>query len=420
MPYLFSEHQLTENRVFRDAIHGYIHVDDATIWQLINTREMQRLRRIHQLGGTLQVYMCAEHSRFTHSLGVYEIVRRMVSEVSDVATLLSDEEKLTVMAAGLLHDIGHGPFSHSFEHVFNQNHELFSQKIILDEHSEVHQVLEKASPGLSINVASVIAKTHPNAVLVGMISSQCDADRMDYLLRDSYFTGTTYGQFDLERILRCMKVKDHKIVFKYSGIQALENYILARYHMYGQVYYHPVTRAYEQLLITIFARLKEIYPTHPELIAHYPYLKPFFSGDVDVKSYLRIDEQVIMSLFMELEECEDPILSDLCRRFIDRHLFDYMTIEAKASDQLDEKYEEMKQLSLKNGYHPTYYVLKDVTQTPPYVDYGPNEQVQNILILMPTGEVKLISSVSSIVEATVKTNVRRIANYIFYPKELRS
>ena len=225
--------ELNEKRVIRDAIHDYIHVDHLIIWRLINSQEMQRLRRIKQLGGTYQVFQSAEHSRFVHSLGVYQVVRRML-ETECLSNALNDYDKLCVMCAGLLHDIGHGPFSHSFEGVFGGNHEDMTVKMILED-SEVHHILSSFYEKLPQDVASIIQHTHPHHILIQMVSSQLDADRMDYLLRDSYMSGTTYGHFDMSRILRTMRIRDGKIVYKESGVQAIENYILARYHMYWQV-----------------------------------------------------------------------------------------------------------------------------------------------------------------------------------------
>ena len=232
----------SEVKVLRDPIHGYIHIDLQVVWDVINTSWFQRLRRIRQLGGASLVYHCAEHTRFAHSLGVYEIVRRMVTEVTDIKDTLSDYEKVCVMLAGLLHDIGHGPFSHTFEGITTTSHEEFSCRII-EEDTDVHKVLEEAMPGLAKDVADVIRHEAKNPLLSQMISSQLDADRMDYLLRDAYFTGTAYGQFDLERILRTIRIQDgNTLVVKESGVYAVENYIMSRYHMYWQVYYHPTAR----------------------------------------------------------------------------------------------------------------------------------------------------------------------------------
>ena len=234
-----------EEKVLRDPVHGYIHVRLQVIWNVINSSWFQRLRRIRQLGGAFMVYHCAEHSRFEHSLGVYELVRRMVTEVTDISEALDEREKVTVMLAALLHDVGHGPYSHAFEGVTDTSHEEFTCRII-EENTEITSILENCAEGLSKDVADVIRHKSRNPLLVQLISSQLDADRFDYLLRDAYFTGAKYGEYDLERILRVMRVTEgNQLVVKESGVYAVENYIMARYHMYWQVYYHPVARSYE-------------------------------------------------------------------------------------------------------------------------------------------------------------------------------
>ena len=155
--YKLSYTKLNDSKVFRDAVHNYIHVDQPVLLELINSKEMQRLRRIKQLGGTHQVYQSAEHSRFCHSLGVYFIVRKMIFN-SEIGDYINDYDKLTVMCAALLHDLGHGPFSHCFEEAFGFNHEEYTIKIINND-SEVHHILENFEPGFSKKVSSVIAKT---------------------------------------------------------------------------------------------------------------------------------------------------------------------------------------------------------------------------------------------------------------------
>ena len=184
----------------------------------------------------------------------------------------------------------------------------------------MNQVLTRYHPDLPEDVAKVIEKKHPNKVLVQMVSSQIDADRMDYLLRDSYFSGTTYGQFDLARILRTLRLVDHQIVYKNSGVQAIENYILARYHMYWQVYYHPTARSFEQLLSQVFKRIKDLYQDGFDFDTDIRYLLPFLKNHWDYRDYLNLDESVVQYYFRCFSDSKDPILSDLSRRFLDRHL----------------------------------------------------------------------------------------------------
>ena len=403
--YKLSYTKLSDSKVFRDAIHNYIHVDQPVLLELINSKEMQRLRRIKQLGGTYQVYHSAEHSRFCHSLGAYFIVRKMIFN-SEIGEYINDYDKLTVMCAALLHDLGHGPFSHCFEDAFGLNHEEYTIRIINGD-SEVYRILESFEPGFSKKVSSVIAKTHPNKILIQMISSQLDADRMDYLLRDSYFTGTTYGHFDLYRILRVMKVFNNKIVYKASGVQAIENYILARYHMYWQVYYHPTSRSYEQLLISIFRRMKDLYLKGYNF-GDIRYLKTFLEEKVDILSYTKLDENIVLYYFRLLSEGNDKILADLCDRFLNRKLFLYHDLNNK-----DEKLKIMD-LYAKKGYDPRYYVVSDDQSQIPYLYYS-NDETEAIEIIVDH-ELRSLPEVSEIVGAITNSKKNKIDHKIFYPE----
>ena len=156
--------KLDESKVLKDPVHSYIHINYEVVWQCIDSKEFQRLRRIRQLGGDFQVYPTAEHSRFSHSLGVYEIVRRMVTEIKSLSNELSEYDKVSVMLAGLLHDVGHGPFSHAFEHVTNHSHEDYTVKIILG-NTELNGVLSKVSKNLPRDIVAIIQHTHKNDIL---------------------------------------------------------------------------------------------------------------------------------------------------------------------------------------------------------------------------------------------------------------
>lgn len=398
--------QLKETHVFRDAIHNYIPIEYDVLLELVNSDAMQRLRRIKQLGGTYQVYQSAEHSRFTHSLGVYAIVRRMLID-SVLKNELNDYDKLTVMCAALLHDIGHGPFSHCFENVFHLQHESYTIQIIQND-KQIYHILEDCVEGLANDVVAIIKKTHPNAILVQMISSQLDADRMDYLLRDSYFTGTTYGQFDLSRILRVMKVCDGKIVYKQSGVQAIENYILARYHMYWQVYYHPTTRSYEQILISLFQRLQDLYDQNKDL-GDIRYLEPFLNHHISIQDYLYLDEGIMFYYLRLFTESNDKILQDLSSRFLNRHLLAYQDYQSKQQKQ------QLEKLCQNKGYDPRYYVLCDDQKQVPYHHYGNSNDISEIQIMVKEQLVAL-SDISEIVGAITSSNKRKIDQKIFYPK----
>ena len=238
-------------KVFRDTLYGNIPVEYQLIWDLIDTREFQRLRRIRQLSGVSMVFHTAEHSRFGHSLGTYFIANRMSNEVVDLKETLSEYEKIVFLGAALLHDVGHGPYSHAFEHVFGIRHEQITCDMIENKDTEINKVLSKY-PGLASDIAGIIRHDGKYPLIESLVTSQLDVDRLDYLNRDAQFTGATYGVVDVDRLIRVMRISDGQICYKDKGVHAIENYLMSRYHMYWQIYYHPVARSYEIILESIY------------------------------------------------------------------------------------------------------------------------------------------------------------------------
>lgn len=377
----------SEIKVLRDPIHGYIHISYQVIWDLLNSSEFQRLRRIHQLGGDFMVYHTAEHSRFSHSLGVYEIVRRMISEVDSISIHLNEFEKIQVMCAGLLHDIGHGPFSHMFENLHNRTHEEMTIQIILDDSTEVHRILKSCHIELPKYVASIIQHKHEKELLNQMISSQLDADRMDYLLRDAYETGTSYGNFDLERILRTLRVSDGYLCMKESGMHSVEDYIMARYHMYWQVYLHPDAKAYEILILNFIERYKNVHNTCTIQV-----FEPFCEKEFTLQEYLLLDDNRVMYGFQEALFCTDEILRDLAYKILNRKLLDWV------ENPIEEEVERIKKCckNIQYYYYEEYSLNKQVM---PYQELS---ESQTIWILTPNGKRYPLSKCSEIVKALLK------------------
>ncbi|MEK3992490.1 MULTISPECIES: HD domain-containing protein [Robertmurraya] len=410
----YSQEKLVEEKVFKDPVHRYVHVRDRVIWDLIGTKEFQRLRRIKQLGTTYLTFHGAEHSRFNHSLGVYEIIRRIIDDVFDGRPEWNSEQRLLSLCAALLHDLGHGPFSHSFEKVFDLDHEAFTQKIILG-NTEVNRVLTKVSKDFPKMVAEVIAKTSPNKLVISLISSQIDADRMDYLQRDAYFTGVSYGHFDMERILRVMRPKEDQVVIKQSGMHAVEDYIMSRYQMYWQVYFHPVTRSAEVILTKILHRAKHLYQKGYQFKHEPIHFYSVFAENITLYDYLKLDEAVILYYFQMWEEEEDLILRDLCVRFMDRNLFKYVEFDpAKEYKKLS----ELSTLFAKAGLDPEYYLVVDSSSDLPYDFYRPGEEEERlpIQLLMKNGEVRELSRESQIVDAI--SGKRRTDHKLYFPADL--
>jgi len=412
MPYW--NQKLNEEKVFKDPVHRYIHVRDQVIWDLIGTKEFQRLRRIKQLGTTFLTFHGAEHSRFNHSLGVYEIVRRIVDDVFQGRKEWNEEDRLLSLCAAILHDLGHGPFSHSFEKVFDLDHEHFTQAIILGD-TEVNKVLSKVHIDFPSKVSEVIAKTSENKLVVSLISSQIDADRMDYLLRDAYFTGVSYGHFDMERILRVMRPREDQVVIKKSGMHAVEDYIMSRYQMYWQVYFHPVTRSAEVILTKILHRAKYLHENYYSFKIHPQHFYSLFEEEISLQEYLKLDEAVFLYYFQMWQEEDDPILRDLCWRFMDRHLFKYVEFDPAKEYK---KHVELVQLFKKAGIDPDYYLVLDSSSDLPYDFYRPGEEEERLPIhlLMPNGELKELSRESEIVDAI--SGKRRTDHKLYFPMDL--
>jgi uncharacterized protein len=406
--------QLSEEKVFKDPVHRYIHVRDKIIWDLIGTKEFQRLRRIKQLGTTYLTFHGAEHSRFNHSLGVYEIIRRIIDDVFVGREHWDHSERLLCLCAALLHDLGHGPFSHSFEKVFHLDHEDFTQAIILDD-TEVNKVLRRMGDDFPKKVAEVIAKTYKNKLVVSLISSQIDADRMDYLLRDAYYTGVSYGNFDMERILRVMRPREDQVVIKRSGMHAVEDYIMSRYQMYWQVYFHPVTRSAEVILTKILHRAKKLHKDGYSFKTKPVHFYSLFQEKVNLEEYLRLDEAVILYYFQEWQNETDPILSDLCRRFVNRNLFKY--VEFSPTNEQMKKLLELNGLFKKAGIDPEYYLVVDSSSDLPYDFYRPGEEGERlpIYLLMPNGELRELSRESVIVDAI--SGKRRTDHKLYFPQD---
>jgi len=396
--------KLSEEKVLRDPIHGYVKINDQIIWDVLACKEVQRLRRIKQLGSTSVVYHTGEHSRLAHSLGVYEIIRRMCNEVEDLKEILSEHEKIVVELAGLLHDIGHAPFSHSFESILNCSHEDYTIQIIKSD-SEVSEVLRRYDENLPNEVASIIMGNHPNAILCQMVSSQLDADRMDYLLRDSYFTGTAYGQFDLERIMRTLRVKDNRLVVKESGMHTVEDYIMARYHMYWQVYYHPVSRSFDALLNQCFTRLKDL-QKEKDITKDFEMFKPLLTQKVLTnKQFQRLDDASCVYGIRLMSEYNDPILSDLASRILDRRLFQDTDID---------NIKAVEDYCLENHYDLKYYIYCDSQKQNPYKPYSEKDD-KSIWVKCKDDSVKELASISKIVRALVENEDTTDAK-LFYPK----
>lgn len=417
----FQNEKLKHEVVLRDPVHGYIHIEDKVVFDVLQSKEFQRMRRIKQLGPISYVFPGATHTRFEHNLGVYELTRQICDifakkypSTSPDDGLWNVNNRLLVICAGLLHDIGHGPYSHTFEHLFGTNHEKIGQKIITDPHTEVNKALKQVSPNFPEMVASVIAKTYPDPQVVKMISSQADADRMDYLQRDAYFTGVTYGQFDLSRILRVIRPYKDGICFTDNGMHAVEDYIVSRYQMYQQVYFHRVGRSMEVILHHLLQRAKDVYQDGNLPVT--PSLAKFLAGNWTIEDYLKLDDGVMETNFSMWSDASDPILADLSKRY----LFRKQLASVKINDETKNLLPKLKDLIKQAGFNPTYYTATNSAFDEPYDAYKPSGKNANsqIEIMQDDGSLIELSELSPLVKAlngTFQGDER-----FFFPKTMLS
>lgn len=403
-------------KIFRDPVHNYIQVNSLVIYNLINTKEFQRLRRIKQLGTSSFTFHGAEHSRFSHCLGAYEIARRVSDKFErHYPNQWSPKESFLTMVAALLHDLGHGPFSHTFERLFHTDHEAVTQEIITNPETEICQILKTVSEDFPNQVASVIDHTHPNKTIVSLISSQIDVDRMDYLLRDSYYTGASYGQFDLTHILRTIRPVASGIAFDQKGMHAVEDYIIRRYQMYTQIYFHPASRSVELVLEKLLQRAKWLYQKNPNYFSlSAPKLVPFFKEITTLEDYLYLDDSILTSYFQSWIDSEDAILSDLAASFINRKLFKSLSLDEKDTSTLS----ALKQCIAAVGFDPDYYTGCHKTVDLPYDSYHPRDKKPRtqIDILDKHGSIVELSQLSSLVSSL--TGKHQIDFRFYFPKEM--
>ncbi|AYW46958.1 hypothetical protein C7K38_00375 [Tetragenococcus osmophilus] len=421
LPYKYQT--LPIEKVFRDPVHNYIHVNHQVILDLINSKEVQRLRRIKQLGTSSFTFHGAEHSRFSHSLGVYEITRRIcnIFQQNYSSEKLGEEgwddsQRLVALCAALLHDVGHGPYSHTFERIFHTNHEEITVAIITSPETEVYQILNSVEAGFPEKVASVITKTYPNPQVVQMISSQIDADRMDYLLRDAYFTGTKYGTFDLTRILRMIRPCKSGIVFAINGMHAVEDYIVSRYQMYVQVYFHRSSRGMEVVLEHLLNRAHELFPKETAMLQNTAQLLiPFFKENFSLQDYLRLDDGVLNTAFNLWSETSDLILSDLSQRFLNRKPLKSCRFVPEVQDNL---ISQMQQIVEKAGFNPTYYTAINSSYDLPYDFYQPKLEKHRTQIELQQNDGTLVelSQVSPLVAALA--GQEQGDHRFYFPKEM--
>ena len=403
--------KLEREKVFRDPLYGYIKVYYKIIDELIDAKEFQRLRRVRQLAGLSMTFHTAEHSRFGHSLGAYEMARRVIENADGLKDELSEYEQIVFLCAALLHDTGHGPYSHAFEAVMNYgSHEEMTVRVILED-TEINSILNKYDKNLASDVANVIEHKGKFTIIEQLTSSQLDVDRMDYLQRDSYFTGALYGRIDSDRIIRSMKIVDNEVTYRASGAPAIESYLMARYHMYNQIYYHPVARSYELLLQSIFLRIKDLSDQGVHVDGE---VEDFLDAinNHNLKSYLFLDDAYVNGFIKQLSRSKDPILNDLCNRILNRMLYQVIDLKLEA-DQ--DKIQRIRNKYTSDAILMRYYYEESSLSQIAYRHTDDLDKVDTIKILLPSQKTISLEKYSPIVEGLIQ-DAKNTFKRIYYGK----
>lgn len=385
-------------KIINDPVFGFLSIPDGVLFQILQHPYLQRLNRIRQLGLSFFVYPGAMHSRFLHSLGAMHLMREAIGSLREKGVEITDNEATASMAAILLHDVGHGPFSHVMEHTLVEG--ITHEEISLMMMEKMRDELAEQDREL-LNLAIAIFKDeYPKHFLHQLISSQLDVDRLDYLCRDSFFCGVTEGSVASARILKMMNVTaDGHLVVEAKGIYSVEKFLVARRLMYWQVYLHHTSVAAEQLLIKILERAKALAKQGVELFCspalHY-FLYNRITSEVFVQSpnalnqYAMLDDADLLSAIKVWIGCEDKVLSELCQCFTNRRLFKGKLLDQPLSQEqveaLSEQYAERFGIDKADAH---YFFVEHVSTSNTYSEKG-----EAIGILYKDGMVKDIADAS--------------------------
>jgi HD superfamily phosphohydrolase len=315
----------THRKIINDPVHGFITINDPLIFEIISHPYYQRLRRIQQMALAQLVYPGAVHTRLHHSLGAYHLMCIAINELKDKGIEITPEEAVAAKAAILLHDIGHGPYSHALEKVLLKgiSHEQLSLVIM-------QKLNEDENPNLKGNLSlaiQIFTNQYPKKFLHQLISGQLDVDRLDYLSRDSFFTGVTEGVVGYERILKMLTVHENELVVEEKGINSVEKFLLSRRLMYWQVYRHKTVVASENMLVKIIERAQLLFEQKNEQVKTGALIDNFLTNphikieDLILNEYCNLDDTDILHAIKKWQHHTDPVLSILCKGLLNRKCF---------------------------------------------------------------------------------------------------
>jgi len=328
-----------KRKIINDPVYGFITINHPLIFAIIAHPYYQRLRRIHQMALAQLVYPGAVHTRLLHSLGAYHLMTNAVNELRSKGVEISTDEAVAVKAAILLHDIGHGPYSHALEQVLVQgvHHEQLSLQIMQEMNQDMHGALDLA--------IQIFTNQYAKPFLHQLISGQLDMDRMDYLSRDSFFSGVSEGVIGYDRILKMLVVHNGQLMVEEKGIYSVEKFLVARRQMYWQVYLHKTVLSAEKMLVKILERVREIYTTSDAQLTTHSALD-FFLGKFDgqmnqtaLEKFCSLDDHDIMHAIKTWSSHPDKILSLLCTRLLNRELYHTRIQSSEFNDSLITEHE---------------------------------------------------------------------------------
>ncbi len=381
-------------------MHGFISIPSELHYDLIQHPYFQRLGRVKQLGMSYLVYPGAQHTRFQHSLGAMFLMEEAIAQLRSRGNEITDEEADAVLAAILLHDIGHAPFSHVLEDTLTReiSHEEISLLMMEQINKEMNGALELAM--------SIFRNQYHKKFLHQLVSSQLDMDRLDYLIRDSFFTGVVEGAVGAARIIKMLNVHDDQLVVEAKGVYSIEKFLIARRMMYWQVYYHKTSVAAEQVLIKTLARAKELTSKGVDLFAA-PQLdyflkntitkKDFMVSDEALTNYAKFDDSDVISAVKTWSSCDDKVLSTLCRNLMNRVLFkmevrEKMPLESEVRDYVREISGKMGLTEEDARYFVTIHPVSSYTYSP---------QNDSIKVLYADGGLKDITDSSDLLNLSL-------------------
>ncbi|MEO8116844.1 MAG: HD domain-containing protein [Bacteroidota bacterium] len=391
-------------KIINDPVYGFITINDALIFRLMAQPVYQRLRRIQQMALANLVYPGAIHSRFHHSLGAYHLMCQAVAELRLKGIDISSEEETAVKAAILLHDIGHGPFSHALEYTLipGVQHEDLSLLIM--------QQLNKTMNGDLSLAIDIFTNKYDKPFLHQLISGQLDMDRMDYLTRDSFFTGVSEGVIGYARILKMLHVHEGQLMVEEKGIYSVEKFLVARRQMYWQVYLHKTVLASEKMLVKIMERVRELYPESGKELSINPPLDFFFHGfsgemtTAALENFCRLDDTDILFAVKKWASFPDKILSLLCTSLLNRKL--YKTRLQTQPFGIDEIADMEKEVGAKFAVEKKdlhYFIFTGETANTTYTP-----EHERILIIFKNGNVKNIAEIDNpLIHQTLSMPVKK-------------